>query len=142
MAAAAGGAAGAAAAAAAAAAAREEEEEMTPYSSKDLAEDWEFKILRSVNGKFRDPVWLHAVLQEEARAGWVLVEKFDDSRVRLKRPASARARDAAFGFDPRRTWVGISQTRYAILVILAVLGGTVALIAVLLGIFAGARSLH
>jgi hypothetical protein len=115
---------------------------MTPYSSKDLAEDWEFKILRSVSGKFRDPVWLHAALQEEACAGWVLVEKFDDSRVRLKRPASARAGDAALGFDPRRTWVGISQTRYAILIVLAVLAGTAALIAILFVIFAGARSLH
>jgi hypothetical protein len=110
---AAGAASGAAAAAAAAAeAARQEEEEMTPYSSKDLAENWEFKILRSVTNKFRDPVSLHAVLQEEVRAGWSLVEKFDDTRVRLKRPAGARAKDAGVGFDPYRTWVGMSQTRF------------------------------
>src|SRR5438105_736843 len=112
---AAGGAAAGAAAAAAAAKLQEEheeEEEMTPYSPKDLSDDWEFKILRSVNAKFRDPLWLHAVLQEEGRAGWVLLEKFDDSRIRLKRPRSATARDAALGFDPHRTWIGMSQGRY------------------------------
>ena len=113
----------AAAAAAAAEAARREEEEMTPYSSKDLAEDWEFKILRSVTNKFRDPIWMHAVLQEEARAGWTLLEKFDDARVRLKRPAGARANDADVGFDPYRTWVGMSRTRFAVLIMLVVFAG-------------------
>ena len=44
----------------------EEEEEMTPYGAKDLAEGWEFKILRNVNGKFRDPLWLKAELDEDA----------------------------------------------------------------------------
>ncbi len=122
MAAAAAGGAAAAAAAAAAKETRREDEEMTPYRRDDLAEGWEFKILRSVSGRFRDPVWLHAVLQEEGRAGWTLVEKFDDTRVRLKRPAGARAKDAGLGFDPYRTWVGISQTRYTILILLAVFG--------------------
>jgi hypothetical protein len=114
--------------AAAAAAAMLEEEEMTPYTSKDLAEDWEFKILRCVTGKFRNPVWLHSILEEEARAGWKLVEKFDDTRVRLRRPASARAGDAALDFDPHRTWVGMSQVRFAILIFLATLGGAAALV--------------
>ena len=95
-------------AAAALQAQREEEEGMAPYSPKDLAEGWEFKILRSAQ-KFRDPVYLKQVLDGEARAGWVFLEKFDDSRVRLKRPASARERDAALGFDPYRTWVGTNQ---------------------------------
>jgi hypothetical protein len=31
-------------------------------------------------------------LAEEAQAGWTLVEKFDNSRIRLKRPAAAPAR--------------------------------------------------
>ncbi|MGO9171347.1 MAG: hypothetical protein ACLP7P_05205 [Rhodomicrobium sp.] len=110
-------AAGAGAAAAAAANAREEEEEMTPYSSKDLAEGWEFKILRNTTGRFSDPFWLRSVLEEEGRAGWVLIEKFDNYRVRLKRPVSARANDASLGFDPYRTWVGIGQARFAILLV-------------------------
>jgi hypothetical protein len=70
------------------------------------ADDWEFKILRSATAKFHDPVWLRTILEEEARAGWTLVEKFDDARLRLKRPTSARARDAALPFDARRTSVG------------------------------------
>jgi hypothetical protein len=118
----------AAAAAAKQIADQQEEEEMTPYSAGDLADAWEFKILRSISGGFRNPVWLHAVLQEEARAGWTLVEKFDDSRVRLKRPASARAGDAKLGFDPYRTWVGISQSRFVLLVVLAALVGTALLL--------------
>ena len=49
--------AGAAAGAAAAMARRkrEEEESMTGYSHADLAGDWEFKILRSATGAFRNP---------------------------------------------------------------------------------------
>ena len=122
----------AAGAVAAAAIARErrEEEEMTPYSPNDLAENWEFKILRSATGKFRDSLWLSGILQEEGRAGWTLVEKFDDSRVRLKRPAGARASDATLGFDPYRTFVGMSQARLAALIILGSLVATGAIVAV------------
>jgi hypothetical protein len=96
---------------------------MTPYGGRDLAEDWEFKILRSATNGFRDPIWLNAVVQEEARAGWVLVEKFDDGRVRLKRPAARRAKDGSLGFDPYRTWVGMSQQRLAAVILAAVFGG-------------------
>src|SRR5438105_3951490 len=106
---------------AAAAARARQEEEMTPYSTTDLAGNWEFKILRSATRKFRDPMVLHAVLAQEARAGWTLVEKFDDTRVRLKRPASARDGDAALDFDPYRTWTGISPAAFVILVMLATL---------------------
>jgi len=81
----------------------EEEEEMTPYSSRDLTEGWEFKILRNSTGRFRNPALLRATLEEESRAGWELVEKFDDRRVRLKRRVSARQNDAGLGFDPYRT---------------------------------------
>jgi hypothetical protein len=60
-------AAGAVATAAAAEQAWKEEEEMTPYTHQDLNENWEFKILRCVTGRFRDPIWLNGILQEEAR---------------------------------------------------------------------------
>ena len=62
---------------------------------------------------------MRKVLDEEARAGWTMVEKFDDSRVRLKRPASARAGDATLGFDPHRSFVGVSQVY---LIVFAMLG--------------------
>lgn len=100
---------------------REEEEEMTPYTPQDVAEAWEFKILRSAASQFRNPVWLRNILEEEARAGWTMIEKFDNGRVRLKRPASARANDATLGFDPYRSWVGISQTRIALMIVLGAL---------------------
>ena len=115
---------GAAAAAAAAAEARrrQEEEEMTTYSENDLSEGWEFKILRSNMNAFRKPENLKMYLEEEGRAGWILVEKFDDNRLRLKRPASARRGDAALNFDPYRTQVGLSDTRMILLILGIVFG--------------------
>jgi hypothetical protein len=116
-----------AAASAAAAAERnrllaQEEEEMTPYSTTDLAQDWEFKIVRSAMGRFGNPAFLQKVLAEEARAGWVLVEKFDNARIRLKRSSAARERDGKLDFDPYRTEAGTPQT----LLTLTILGGIVA----------------
>jgi hypothetical protein len=101
---------------------REEEEEMTPYSPTDLAQDWEFKIVRSAMGSFRKPAFLQQVLDDEARAGWVLVEKFDNSRIRLKRPAKARERDGKLDFDPYRTDAGTSQGMIALVIIVSALG--------------------
>src|SRR5262245_52860366 len=144
--------AGASAAAAAAAIQREREEEeqsMTGYTSAELAEGWEFKILRSATSAFRHPQQLQQAIDEEARAGWVLVEKFDNQRLRFKRPASARASDAALrasapgpapggapgmaggggpggSFDPYRTVYGMSQGRLAALILTSVFG-TIAL---------------
>jgi hypothetical protein len=93
--------AGAAAAAAAEARRRqEEEEEMTRYTDADLQGEWEFKLVRSNTGAFRSPEVLRQVCVEEARAGWTLLEKFDNQRLRFKRPVSARAGDAGLGFDP------------------------------------------
>ncbi len=100
---------------------QEEEEEMTPYSAKDLADSWEFKILRITTGRFSDPLWLKGILNRKSRAGWELVDKFDNFRLRLKRPISARARDASLGFDPYRTWAGTSQTRMTVYVLAGVL---------------------
>jgi hypothetical protein len=115
--------AGAAAAAAKAARRRREEEEvMTKYSEADLTEGWEFKILRSATNAFRDPDRLRQVLEEESRAGWILVEKFDNQRLRLKRPASARTADSALGFDPYRTSYGMSDGQLALVIVGIVLG--------------------
>jgi hypothetical protein len=121
----------AAAIAAAAEFMRQEEEEMTPYSEKDLAEGWEFKILRSALAAFRKPEHFRAVLEEERKGGWVLVEKFDDYRIRLKRPAGTKMREAEFedGYDPYRTFVGITVDRRAFISV--VFGGGVILLFIL-----------
>jgi hypothetical protein len=85
-----------------------EEEDMTQYTQDDLKNDWEFKIVRSGAAAFRKPETLSKLIEEEAQAGWVMLEKLDDSRVRFKRPRSARARDAYLpdGVDPYRTQYG------------------------------------
>ena len=120
-----GGAGGAVAAMAAAAARRRrerEEEGMTDYTPQELTEGWEFKIVRSATNAFKRPEFLKQVLEEEGKFGWVLVEKFDNGRIRLKRPASARAGDAVLGSDPYRSHVGISDLRLALTIMLSVFG--------------------
>jgi hypothetical protein len=88
--------------------AAEEEETMTGYAQDDLQDDWEFKIVRSESRAFRRPDVLKALIEEEAQAGWVLLEKLDDGRVRFKRPKRARQRDIYLpeGVDPYRTQYG------------------------------------
>ena len=108
---------------------------MTAYAPDDLAEGWEFKILRSSTGAFKHPHVLQQAIQEEGRAGWVLVEKFDNQRLRFKRPASARAGDATLresggggrgggggDFDAYRTTFGISEGRLALTIVATIIG--------------------
>jgi hypothetical protein len=121
-----------AAAAAAAARRRKEEESMAVYTPTDLADGWEFKILRSATRLFRDPARMRAALDEEARAGWTFLEKFDDQRLRLKRPASAKAGDSALDFDPYRTQIGISDVRLGLTIMVCVLGGVAAVLAIII----------
>ena len=92
---------------------RQEEEELTMYGERDLTDDWEFKILRSATAAFRNPEKLQEILADEAHAGWILVEKFDDQRIRLKRPASARQLDGKLDFDPYRTTIGTTDGQRA-----------------------------
>ena len=95
----------------------EEEEDMAKYTQDELGNDWEFKIVRSESGAFRKPEVLRKLIEEEARAGWVMLEKFDDSRIRFKRSRSARNRDALLppGVDPYHTRYGAPTAQYAVL---------------------------
>jgi hypothetical protein len=85
-----------------------EEVEMTNYSQDDLNHNWEFKIVRSERGAFRRPQVFQQLIQEEEIAGWEMVEKLDDRRVRFKRRKDARTRDALLppGIDPYRSHYG------------------------------------
>ena len=105
------------AAAAAAARMREEEEELTVYNKDDM-DGWEFKIIRSYQTYFKKPENLKKVCQEEAKAGWEMVEKFDDYRVRFKRPQSARVKDGMLpgNYDPYRTQFDAFGRRGALIV--------------------------
>jgi hypothetical protein len=86
---------------------RQEEEQMTGYSGEDL-EGWEFKIVRASTRKFKDPDFVRQVCAEEAKAGWEMLEKFDDYRIRFKRRVERRSDDAHLDTDPYRTQVGIT----------------------------------
>ncbi|MEJ2486863.1 MAG: hypothetical protein P8Y68_14125 [Anaerolineales bacterium] len=81
----------------------EEEEEMTRY--------------------FRKPEVFQSLLQEESIAGWELVEKLDNRRVRFKRSRESRRRDATLppGYDPYRTNYGSSTARSVLIIGIAVM---------------------
>jgi len=97
-----------------------EEEKMTRYSSEELENDWEFKIVRSNTAAFRKTDVLRSVIEEESLSGWQLLEKLDNSRLRFKRLVSARRRDAMLpqGINPYRTNLGsgASTTMIGVLV--------------------------
>ncbi|MFL6208437.1 MAG: hypothetical protein ACJ74W_06275 [Pyrinomonadaceae bacterium] len=83
-----------------------------PYMPTEVRGEWEFKVLASDAGAFRDPDVLRKVQAEEARAGWVLLEKLDDKQLRFKRPTSARAGDQGLPFDAYRTTYTESGGRF------------------------------
>ncbi len=115
---------------------REEEEEMTKYTRDELENDWEFKIVKSATGRFSKREIVEQVRAEEAVAGWVMVEKFDDNRIRFKRPVSAQRKDQNLppGIDPYRTTFGMSEggLAFSIIGVMIGVGGIIALIAILL----------
>ena len=110
---------------------------MTTYTPQDLSGDWEFKILRSTTGAFGNSQRLKEILEQEQLAGWNFVEKFDNSRIRLKRPASARSEDGSRSIDPYRSYVGVTEGQLALLIVTGVLAA-VAVIA-LVAVVANAR---
>ena len=83
---------------------------MTPYTDDDPRAGWEFKIIRSATGLFGRPDDLRKTIEEESKAGWEFVEKFDDNRVRLGRSVASRDDDRFLDFDPYRTWIGVSES--------------------------------
>ncbi len=107
---------------------QEEEEQLTPYDSKETInpmEDqvfpknkkgtndprligWEFKIVRAPSDLFREFPALKRLCDEEASAGWIMLEKLDDRRIRFKRPIAMREviRADLLPIDPYRTTYG------------------------------------
>ncbi len=79
---------------------RQEEEIMTGYSAGDLSGDWQFKI---VKGTFKTQQQIEAVTQEQAEFGWTLVEVFDQTRIRFKRPKSEASQDSYRDGNPFST---------------------------------------
>lgn len=109
----------------------DEEEDRATYSDEELMGDYEFKILRCAVRAFGDPQRLRAVLAEEKQCGWILLEKFDDQRIRLKRPAEASRDDKrmlARGIDPHRTSLPVGMNRAALIAIIVAVVAMLALI--------------
>src|SRR5262245_21066463 len=109
--------AGAAAAAEAKRRRQEEEEEMTAPDGGEVG-PYEYKIIRSATGAFKKTATLKAALEEEALAGWDLLEKFDNARVRLRRHIRWREKDAELSQDPYRTRFGMSEGAVAVWILL------------------------
>lgn len=95
---------------------------MAGYTPEEMSAGWEFKFLRSATGRFKDPEFLRRSLADEGQGGWTLIEKFDNGRVRLKRPAAARKGDASLKFDPYRTSVGMTEGQLGLTIAGTVLG--------------------
>lgn len=109
---------------------------MTNYSEQELQQDWEFKIVRSATGAFGKREKIEQIAAEESVAGWVMVEKFDDNRLRFKRPASAKRNDFNLPphVNPYRTTIGMGEAglAFTIMGVMVLVGGLIALLVWLL----------
>ena len=88
----------------------------------DSSGQFEYKIIRSVTKAFRTPAFFQQTLQEEAQAGWQLVEKLDDGRVRLRRSVECRNNDAHLTQDAYRTNIGMGEVQLVFVILGSVLG--------------------
>jgi len=73
---------------------------------------WEFKIVRASRDLFHDPAIFRQLCEEEASAGWILLEKLDNRRVRFKRLIALRdfMDGQQLDYDPYRSHYGTSLT--------------------------------
>lgn len=68
----------------------------------------EYKILQSQTPLFASTAKMHEVLEQESRAGWNLLEKEDNYRIKLQRNISNRENDKNLDIDAYRSSVGVS----------------------------------
>lgn len=69
----------------------------------------EYKVIQATTPHFAKSQNISAVMSEEEKAGWRLLEKCDNYKLRLQRDISHRANDKNLGIDPYRTQVGINN---------------------------------
>lgn len=98
----------------------EEEQKLTRYNAEDL-NGWEFKIIHSTFGRFRNAEVIRQLMEEEARNGWEMVEKFDDYRIRFKRRTDKRALNSSGGVDPYRTNYSSGQRTFLFIAVILAL---------------------
>lgn len=71
--------------------------------------DLEYKTIQSQTPIFANTDKMHKVLEEEARAGWRLLSKEDNHKIKLQRDISNRENDKNLDFDAYRTSIGVSS---------------------------------
>lgn len=71
--------------------------------------DLEYKTIQAQTPLFADSKKMHALLEEEAKAGWQLLWKEDNYKLKLQRETSHRENDKNLDFDVYRTAVGVSS---------------------------------
>jgi len=91
-----------------------EEEELSKYNNEELNEEWEFKIVRSVTGVFKNPAKLADLIEREKKYGWVMLEKFDNNRIRFKRKRCQSGK-VSLDENPYNTVYGIGHVSFSIL---------------------------
>lgn len=69
----------------------------------------EYKIIQSQTPLFSNTAKMHEILDQEAKAGWRLLEKEDNYRIKLQRDISHRDNDKNLDFDAYRSTVGVSS---------------------------------
>ena len=68
----------------------------------------EYKVVQAQTPLFSDTGKMHEILEQEAQAGWQLLEKEDNFKIRLQRDISHRENDKNLDFDAYRSTVGVS----------------------------------
>ena len=102
---------------------------MAKYSDNELNNDWEFKIMRSLTGAFKNPHTLQNVIENQQQYGWQFLEKFDDNRIRFKRKSRHGSMDHSE--NPYETYYGMKPGKFSAIVILLSLLGSGILVAII-----------
>ncbi|MEX0965241.1 MAG: hypothetical protein WDZ52_14505 [Pseudohongiellaceae bacterium] len=69
----------------------------------------EFKTMQAQTPLFADTKKMQEVLENQAKAGWDLLEKEDNYRIKLQRDISHRSNDGSLDMDPYQSTVGVSS---------------------------------
>ncbi len=109
---------------------QQKQEEEIRYTEEAHSQDLEFKILRCMTGAFGKPEVMKIVIEEESQNGWILLEKFDEYRLRFYRKRGFLKKTSC-SIEPYRTVYGISQWRFTALIIASTLIATLMLVFVL-----------
>lgn len=90
---------------------RPQTREQPMYFTEPPIPEWEYKIVRSHYDLFKNSQNFMRLCEEESQAGWILLEKLDDRRVRFKRNVEMRDRIDVnqLSFDPYRCHYGPSN---------------------------------